>query len=136
MWSQPELWDVMVKQIIAICRSQGIMAIDGVHYLSAMEKDIDGWHVAKTDANVDKIGNMIFDVLHAAIACIPWGSFATLQPIPEASWSQDPTFAAIATTGAFSTQVGASTASTAQAAASSTQVGTAVADATEEEAPP
>jgi hypothetical protein len=100
-----QMWDVMVTQLIAICRSQGIMTIDGVHYLSAMEKDIDGWHVAKTYANVDKVGSMFFDVLHAAVACIPWGSFATLQPIPEASWSQDPTLAAIATTGAFSTQV-------------------------------
>ena len=80
---------------------------------------------------------MIFDVLHAAVACIPWGSYATLQPIPEASWSQDPTLAAIATIGASSTQVGTATAATPQDAASSTQVGTAVADPVEEEeAPP
>ena len=42
MWSLPGEWDTMVAQLIAICRSGGIMAIDGVHYLSNMEKDPDG----------------------------------------------------------------------------------------------
>ena len=76
---------------------------------------------------------MVFDVIHAAVACIPWGSFATLQPLPDASWSQDPSFAAIAPIVVFSTQVGSDRASSSQAAASS---GTAVADAIDEDAPP
>ena len=37
MWSMPEKWNVMVRQFILICRSQGVIAIDGVHYLQAME---------------------------------------------------------------------------------------------------
>ncbi len=88
----------MVDQLIAICRSQGMMAIGGVHYPVDTEKDPDRWRIAKTDANVDKIGNMVFDAIHAAIACIPWGSFAFLQPLPqpEAPSSRDAALAVYA----------------------------------------
>ena len=43
------------------------------------------------------MGDVIFDVLSEAIACIPWGSFAFLQPIPpEEPLSQDSALAVLA----------------------------------------
>ena len=97
-----------------------------------MEKVADGWHIAKTDANVDRVGNMIFDCINAAIACIPWGSFATLQPLPDTSWSQDPSFSLIAPAAVVMSQDRPDSVAPPQAAASSTDVGTAIADANEE----
>ena len=37
MWQMPSSWNVRVKQMILICRTQGVIAIDGAHYLQQME---------------------------------------------------------------------------------------------------
>jgi hypothetical protein len=52
LWNMPEGWNVMVRQLILICRSHGVMVIDGVHYYRRMRKCWDGWHIAKTTVGI------------------------------------------------------------------------------------
>ena len=83
LWSMPPGWDIMVKQMILICRSQGVLAIGGVHYLTQMEKCGDGWHLYKTEANYEALSTMLLDAVDAAFAVIPYGSYVQFQPVPQ-----------------------------------------------------
>ncbi len=82
LWGMSDDWDVMVKQLILVARSQGAMAIDGTKYYRRMKKCRDGWHFAKEQATIDILVEMIQDAVHASFACIPLGS---LRDRPAAS---------------------------------------------------
>ena len=59
LWNMPEAWSVMVRQLLLIARSQGVMAIDGVSYYRNMRRAKDGRHIAKGKARMDMLVVMI-----------------------------------------------------------------------------
>ena len=76
LWGFDIMWDDMVKKAVLMCRTLGILAIDGEHYFRRMELQPHGWHVAKTAANADLMVAMIEETRNALYSVFPHGCYA------------------------------------------------------------
>ena len=83
MWGYDGPYDSFVQKALLICQSQGILAIDGVDFLSHIPK-IPGvaYHIQNTWDTMQLAANFLDAALHAAYAIVPHGSFATRQRVP------------------------------------------------------
>ena len=81
MWAFPAEWDTFVAYVVLMCRTNGVLCIDGVQHLSQIRRAPDGWHSAKTEIDLDKSMAMVYDAINVAYSVIPYGTCATAQAV-------------------------------------------------------
>ena len=81
LWKFPDGWDTFAAHLVLMCRTNGVLCIDGVQRLSQIRRAPDGWHSAKADIDMDKSMDMVYDAINVAYSVIPYGTYATAQAV-------------------------------------------------------
>ena len=74
IWGFAIGWDAMVEKMVMMARSLGIPTIAGQRKFAEFEKEEDGWHSVKNDANQRKHLKMLEEVRNVAYAISPCAS--------------------------------------------------------------